>query len=230
VAVSDQGMDVLGRIEVTSRNGLTAHEFARETLRRAILRGKLAGGARLVQADLAAHLRVSTTPIREALRDLATEGLIVLDRHRGGLVRQLSRGEMEDIAMLRSLLEPTAVSMAVERISEAELDAAEALCRRMIQVTDVGAWLELNRKFHYIFHDATRSFRMSLILRSLQDAASVYVGQVQYGYPEIRRESNLQHAALVKAARARDKNEATRIQTTHVSLHVGLNIPNPPTG
>ena len=217
--------DVLRMIEVLPRDGLSAHELARETLRQAILRGQLPGGARLVQADLAVHLRVSTTPVREALRDLATEGLIVLDRHRGGLVRELSRSEMQDIAMLRGLLEPTAVSMAVERISEAELDHADALCREMTQEVEVGTWLELNRTFHYIFHDATRSPRMSSILRSLQDGASVYVGQVQHGYPDLRRMSNQQHAALVKAARARDKEEAIRIQASHVSLHVGMMSP-----
>lgn len=221
MAVSNENMDNLSRVDLPPRDGLTAHEFARETLRRAILRGHLAGGVRLVQADLAAYLHVSTTPIREALRDLATEGLVVLDRHRGGIVRELSQGEMQDIATLRSLIEPTAVSLAVERISEAELDAAEAYCRKMAEETDVGTWLELNRKFHYIFHEATRSSRMSSILNSLQDGASVYVGQVQHGYPEIRRISNLQHAALVKAARARDKQEAIRIQTNHVSLHIG---------
>jgi DNA-binding GntR family transcriptional regulator len=184
-ALTDSGemTEVLRMIEVLPRDGLSAHELARETLRQAILRGQLPGGARLVQADLAAHLRISTTPVREALRDLATEGLIVLDRHRGGLVRELSRSEMEDIAMLRGLLEPTAVSMAVERISEAELDRADALCREMAHEVEVGKWLELNRKFHYIFH-----------------------------------------AALVKAARARDKEQAIRIQASHVSLHVGMEI------
>jgi DNA-binding GntR family transcriptional regulator len=90
---------------------------------------------------------------------------------------------------------------------------------------EVGTWLELNRKFHYIFHDATRSPRMSSILRSLQDGASVYVGQVQHGYPDLRLRSNQQHAALVKAARARDKEEAIRIQASHVSLHVGMTSP-----
>ena len=57
----------------------TAHEFVKDSLRRAILRGELSGGARLIQSELASTLNVSTTPVREALRDLATEGLITLD-------------------------------------------------------------------------------------------------------------------------------------------------------
>ncbi len=75
----------------------TAHEFVKDSLRRAILRGDLSGGSRLIQADLATMLNVSTTPVREALRDLATEGFITLDRHRGGVVRELNWSEMEEI-------------------------------------------------------------------------------------------------------------------------------------
>src|SRR5690242_7828107 len=83
----------------------TAHEFVRESLRRAILRGDLTGGERLIQADIAATLEVSTTPVREALRDLAAEGLISLDRHRGGVVRGLNWEDMEEIRKIRHQLE-----------------------------------------------------------------------------------------------------------------------------
>ena len=71
----------------------TAHEFVRSVLRRAILSGELAGGTRLVQAELAAVLEVSTTPVREALRELASEGLVRFDPHRGAVVQELSGEE-----------------------------------------------------------------------------------------------------------------------------------------
>src|SRR5687767_15583832 len=115
----------------------TAHEFVKDSLRRAILRGDLSGGARLIQADLAAMLNVSTTPVREALRDLATEGLITLDRHRGGVVRELNWQEMEAIRLIRHQLEPLAVRLVVENITDAELDEAERFRGRMAKERDL---------------------------------------------------------------------------------------------
>ena len=122
----------------------TAHEFVRETLRQAILRGDLTGGSRLIQADLATQLRVSTTPVREALRDLATEGLITLDRHRGGVVRELNWDDMEEIRQIRQQLEPLAISMAVAGITDDQLAEAERLCDRMEDVDDLASWVDLN--------------------------------------------------------------------------------------
>lgn len=64
----------------------TAYEHVLQTLRRAILDGDLVGGARLIQSEIAGALEVSKTPVREALRELASDGLVNLDAHRGGIV------------------------------------------------------------------------------------------------------------------------------------------------
>ena len=135
----------------------TAHEFVRETLRRAILRGDLTGGSRLIQADLAAELEVSTTPVREALRDLATEGLITLDRHRGGVVRELNWADMEELRMIREQLDPLAVRLAVDGVTDAQLEVAQSLSDRMVEETDLADWVELNRRFHFLFYEVYSS-------------------------------------------------------------------------
>jgi DNA-binding GntR family transcriptional regulator len=197
---------------------LTAHEFVRETLRRAILRGDLVGGARLIQADVAARLKVSTTPVREALRDLATEGLITLDRHRGGTVRDLNWDDMQEIIAIHERIEPLGVQLALERISEEELDRAEAIAGRMVKVTDTATWVELNQKFHYVFHDATRSPRLSIMLRGLQDAAGMYTAQAQRLRPDLRRRANEEHQALLGAFRRRDLDAALEIQAGHIGM------------
>ena len=95
----------------------TAHEFVREVLRRAILSGELTGSTRLVQAELAATLEVSTTPVREALRDLASEGLIRFDPHRGAVVEELSRDELNEVYAIRKVLEPLALTQALPNLT-----------------------------------------------------------------------------------------------------------------
>ena len=74
----------------------TNYEFARQTLRAEILEGRLGPGTKLIQTELAARLDVSTTPVREALQDLAREGLVLLDPHRGAFVRELSLDEVRN--------------------------------------------------------------------------------------------------------------------------------------
>jgi DNA-binding GntR family transcriptional regulator len=193
----------------------TAHEFVRETLRRAILRGDLSGGARLIQSDLASELQVSTTPVREALRDLATEGLITLDRHRGGVVRELNWDDMEELCVIREQLEPLAVGMAVGGVSEQHLDEAEQLCDRMAGQSDLADWVELNRRFHFLFYEATGSARLSSILKGLEEAAAVYVAQAQRWHPEVRRRADADHRAFIQACRGRDREAALRAMQGH---------------
>jgi DNA-binding GntR family transcriptional regulator len=204
----------------------TAHEFVRETLRQAILRGDLEGGARLIQSDLAAQLQVSTTPVREALRDLATEGLITLDRHRGGVVRGLNWDDMEEIRKIRRRLEPLAVPMAIAGITDEQLDRAEDLCRSMRDEDDLANWVDLNRRFHFLFHDATGSPRLAAILKGLEEAAAVYVAQAQRSHPEIRRRANEAHLRLVEAGRRRDVEAALAAMDGHVGMPIEMTDPD----
>jgi DNA-binding GntR family transcriptional regulator len=203
----------------------TAHEFVKDSLRRAILRGDLSGGARLIQADLAAMLNVSTTPVREALRDLATEGLITLDRHRGGVVRELNWQEMEEIRLIRHQLEPLAVRLVVERITDDELLQAERLRERMAKERDLGNWVELNTQFHLVFHDSTGVARLASILKGFEESSTVYVAQAQRWHPEIRRRADAEHQALIEAFRNRDADRAAAVMQGHAAMPIEMTRP-----
>src|SRR3970040_1190357 len=110
----------------TSRSRrFTAVELVRDALRTAILRGDLPGGSRLVQTDIAAQLEVSTTPVREAMRDLASEGLITLDSHRIGTVRKPDWDEMVEIVEVRRALEEVAIRRAMSAITPEQLKHAK---------------------------------------------------------------------------------------------------------
>jgi DNA-binding GntR family transcriptional regulator len=203
------GRDGAGMKPLPSIDNLrTAQDLVKETVRRAILRGDLPGGARLVQADLANQLGVSTTPIREALRDLAGAGLITLDRNRGGVVRELNLQELEEIREITEQLRRLAVTLAVHGITDEHLREAEELADQMDAETDLASWVDLNLRFHFIFFEATGRDRLTAILKSLEEATTLYVAQVQQWHPEFRSGANAIHRSLIAAYRARDIDAA----------------------
>lgn len=208
----------LTRIKIVRQDHLTAHEFVRETLRGAILRGDLDGGVRLVQADVAQWLDVSTTPVREALRDLSTEGLLVLHNHRGASVRELDWEQMQEILLIRKQIERLAVTSGVERITDTELGRAEMLCELMVEETDLGTWVDLNRRFHFVLHEAMRLPQLVDIIKRLEQSASIFIAQAQRRNPDIRRRANEDHIALLDAYRRRDSAAALEIQAHHLIL------------
>lgn len=205
----------------------TTHLFVRDSLREAIVRGDLTSGARLIQNELAEQYGVSTTPVREAMRDLATEGLIRFDAHRGAVVHEPDGQELEDIYEMRMLLEPHAIRKAVERITEEELQQAEAIQARAEQEADPGHWVDLNRKFHSVFFDAAGSQRLESILKQLRDTSALYVGYALQRSPDAMATGNHEHRELLDACRTGDADRAEEIVRRHLmaTKEAGEGIP-----
>jgi DNA-binding GntR family transcriptional regulator len=194
----------------------TAHQLVRDTLRRAILTGQLAGGERLVQADLAHQMRVSTTPVREALRDLAAEGLIQLDAHRGAIVHSPTRAELEEIYRLRQLLEPEIIERAVGHITEEDLSEAADVLDAADSEQDPVAWIDLNHRFHRVFTRAAKSPRLAAIVESLQDGARLYILVALTRGTRSFAEANAQHRRLLDAVQAGDVKAARTAIIEHI--------------
>jgi DNA-binding GntR family transcriptional regulator len=205
------------RLDTTISPRVTAAQLVRGTLRAAIVRGDLPGGTRLVQTEIANQLGVSTTPVREAMRDLASEGLIVLDNHRIGTVRKPDWDEMVEIVEIRRSLEAVAVRRSMANITEEEMEQARVLADELAEEQEIGSWVEANIKFHSIFHRATRTTRLSSILSTLQEGAGVFVAQAQSLHPEIRKQAVDEHYALIDAYKANDVETAVKIGLRHVS-------------
>jgi len=204
--------------DLTARQ--TTHQFVRERLRRAILRGSLPGGSRLVQAEIAAQLGVSTTPVREALRDLAGEGLIQLDAHRGAIVRELGAVEVQEIYDLRELLEPEAMRRAARRVDQATVDAAAKLLLQMEAEQDTGVWADLNREFHGLFVQAVGSSRMATVLLNLQDSAAPYVALTLVAGRDMIATANREHRQLLDCMRGGDGEGAAQVTRAHLRATV----------
>lgn len=194
----------------------TAQELVRDRLRRGILSGEIKGGTRLVQAELAQQMQVSTTPVREALRSLAAEGLVQLDAHRGAVVRRLNQQELQDIYELRCILEPEALRRAVSRISVEQLDEAAAIEARMREEHDPARWSSLNRQFHRGFIEAAGSDRLTQMLVSLQDSFAGYIVSSMLHDERKRDQANQQHRLLLQAMRDGDGERAAQVMVEHM--------------
>lgn len=205
----------------------SAHEYARDALRLAILRGSAPAGTRLVQTEVAETLGISTTPVREALRDLATEGLVDFDAHRGAVVRQLHTEDFADIHALMLLLDPEAVRLAAEASGAGSLtvsatvsglDEAEELADRMEAEDDVASWVLLNLRFHAALVADVARPRLLGILAGLRDTVAPYtaIALRRPGYPLAT--ANRQHRLLLGAVRSGDPETAARISVEHADL------------
>jgi DNA-binding GntR family transcriptional regulator len=209
------GMDAPPLLDVAQPR-VTAHELVYDTLRRAILSGTLPGGAHLVQADLASQLSVSTTPVREALRDLTAEGLVVFRPHIGAVVRDLNMPELVELYDIRKALEPLAIRRAAKQITAAELADATALARQMEKDRDPAAWAVLNRRFHQILEEAAQAPFIQSVLRGVQDIATIYVARSLIDQPRRLTSGNKEHRGLLAALRRRDEDAAATLLVEHL--------------
>jgi DNA-binding GntR family transcriptional regulator len=194
----------------------TAYDFVYRVLRHAVLDGTLAEGARLYQTEIGEQLGVSTTPVREALHKLASEGLVDFGAGRGAVVHVLSVDERREIVDIRRLLEPEALRLSAERIDSQAIAEAERVYHRMEGETDVVAWVDLNRQFHSIHYRAAKSPRLARILMILLDANTTYLVRAIVAQPEIALKAQAEHAAILEGLRRGDGDAIQEIAVRHL--------------
>ncbi len=189
------------------------------SIREQILSGALPSGGWLREGDLASTLGVSRTPVREAFRRLAAEGLVQHERNRGVQVRAWSMEDLEEIYALRTELEPWGCGLAA---AAGTVDLAElaALASAMDAAAEGGApdidrITELNNRFHRIILDASGNTRLAAILTSLVQVPLVWRTFAHYP-PEVLRRSLAHHHEIVVALAARDSVWAESVMRSHV--------------
>lgn len=194
----------------------TAQERVEEILRQAILRGELSPGEPLVLEDLSAQLGVSRTPIREAMRALASEGLIDMDSFRSAAVHTPTLEEAREIYDLRLVLDPIAVRRAVERITPDEIETAQAIHETMLETDDLGEWVDANREFHRVLQQAASSDRLLGMIDSLRNSAAMQVALSLKAEGSQVAQANADHEKILQAFRDRDADAAVRLTEDHL--------------
>ena len=214
-------MDVSQPAELYS----TKSDFAYTTLRGRILSGEFAPGEVLNQATLARTIGISTTPLREALRRLKSEGLVELGAHRDARVTDLSPEEARDLLEVRRSLDPLAASLAAQRRTKADIAAIrEAVARveplgRDVRTDDLVA----HRRFHAAVYRTSHNDLLVAMLDGLWDKADRYrrVGLAVERSQEERDRTSQEHARLVDCIVAGDAEGAAEVMREHVAASLG---------
>ena len=181
-------------------------------IRELIITGELAAGEQLRQRDLAQRFRVSQTPVREAMRRLESEGLVVSDAHRGFTVAGPDGGPVEENFQIRAALESLGASLAARRIDAEGVSRLQALNDRMRALADDDAgYAELNREFHFTVYEYARSPLLLTLMRLLWASLQ--------GGPRVSRthaESARQHDDILNALKAGDADAASARTYQHI--------------
>ena len=188
------------------------------TLRQAILKGELKPGERLMEIALAEKLGVSRTPIREAMRKLELEGLVVMIPRRGAQVANITEKDLNDVLEVRIALENVAIEKACTRMSEEDMGrlwlAAKEFERTMAEGNLVRL-AEADVEFHEIIYRASDNKRLNQVLNNLRE--QIYRYRVEYLKEEETRNVLVkEHEELTKAIRQRDVKKAQEISFRHI--------------
>ncbi len=169
-------------------------DFVLESIKEAILNGKLKPGQALVETDLAATLNVSKTPVREALKTLAGSGLVVMSPYKGAAVRTVDAGMAGSVYDVRMLMEPEALRRAVQLGASFD-DAALAL----EDVSDLARRSLANRRFHRALYAGCGNPLMIQILDGLRDQAAL-ITVAGWGICPTWDDEAAEHRAILAAA------------------------------
>ncbi|MGQ7279190.1 GntR family transcriptional regulator [Brevibacillus thermoruber] len=198
----------------------TLQEQVYEYLREQILFGGLAPGQRLIEERLCEETGVSRSPIREAIRRLEKDGLVVVQAQGGVTVYQPTLDDFTSLFECRLHLEPAAARFAAERRTEEELADLQELSARMADIareSDARRTHELHFAFHQRVAEASKNPYMAKIMNDLKVLISFYRNAILQVHPQRPETVISEHAAILDAIRRRDGDAAAASMAEHIT-------------
>ncbi|WP_429283579.1 GntR family transcriptional regulator [Paraburkholderia sp. GAS41] len=186
-----------------------------DALRTAIVEGTLAPGAPLRQDAIARHFSVSAIPVREALRQLESEGWARVAVNKGATVAPLSAQEAREIYEIRSALESLAIGLAIPQHTAATLREAEKLCHAAEAELDPSRYVARNEAFHMSLYAPAARPQLEEMIATLHRRGERYL-RLKFGHPLYKDESDREHAAILDAVRSGDIPAARSLVTEHL--------------
>ena len=188
-------------------------------IREQILSGDIKGGEPLRQDSIAKALGTSIIPVREALRQLAAEGLVELKTHRGAVATELTLEKALEWINLRRLIETDLISVAIDAITDDDLVKAEQILEKFNHVMerrqDIERWSDYNFEFHATLYEPAYRPETMKILASLHGKCDRYLRLQLLGGDHIKR-AEAEHQQLIEHCRRRDKRAAKSLTNQHI--------------
>ena len=188
------------------------------TLRKAILKGELKPGERLMEIALAERLGVSRTPVREAMRKLELEGLVVMIPRRGAQVANITEKDLNDVLEVRMALENLSIENACKKLTEeqlAELKRAAKVFEATMEEGNLVKLAEADVAFHEVIYQSSDNRRLNQVLNNLRE--QIYRYRVEYLKEEETRKLLVkEHDEIYEAIRNRDVKTAQEISYQHI--------------
>jgi len=204
---------------------VTKSDYAYTRLREGILGGDFEPGTVLHQPTLAKTIGISTTPLREALRRLMSEGLVELDAHRNARVSPLTVEEARDVLEVRRSLDPLAVGLAAERRTKDDIRLIRETAShvRPLRANPTVHELVAHRRFHAAVYTASHNDLLVSTLDALWDKADRYrrLGLESEHSQQDRDQKAREHDALVDAVVRGDAASAAAIMSAHIETSLG---------
>jgi DNA-binding GntR family transcriptional regulator len=188
----------------------TLREKILETIREAILKGNLKPGEKVAEPELAERFGISRTPIREAFRQLETEGYLTVIPRKGAVVAALSKRDVEEFYAIKSILEGYAASLAAPKLTDKELQKLENINIKLGQLAeggDVKAFFKIHNEFHDIFVRASGNSKLFDLVQQL----GLKFSRLRMSSLSVAGRMNIsveEHEKLLEAFRRHDGEEA----------------------
>ena len=189
------------------------------TLRKAIITGELLPGERLMETQLGEKLGVSRTPIREAIRKLELEGLVVIVPRKGAQVVQFTQKDIKDVLEVRGALEALAVRLACQRMDERSflrLQLVNTEYEYAAKENDIETMIEKDVEFHEVIFSATQNDKLVQMFGNLGE--QVHRFRIAYlKNSEASMAVQEEHMEILQALRDRDADLAADLAATHIA-------------
>ena len=206
------------QLQIDMDEFLPLRDVVFNTLRRAILTGQLKPGERLLEVHLANKLGVSRTPIREAIRKLELEGLVIMIPRRGAEVARITEKSLKDVLEVRRALDALSVELACDRITEEDMKRLLQACQdfeKAAKGKDASVIAKADVALHDIIVEATGNQRLAQLVNNLSEQMYRY----RFVYIKEERKHDMlvaEHREIYESIASRDKERAARAAKLHI--------------